>query len=410
MTAKRRSRRLLNEDTFEEQLLLKDRVLDTASEGVTISDPSLPDNPLIYVNEGFERLTGYSAEEAIGGNCRFLQGADTDPEAAEVIREALRNQRPCTVQILNYRKDGTPFWNRLSITPVRAEGGKVTHYIGIQSDVTAQKETEMALEAAKRQLEAANETMKRGLEAAARVQRALLPTEPPPVDGVTFAWRFQPSTELAGDLVNVFRLDDDHIGLYLLDVSGHGVASALMSVAVSRSLSVVPGTSLLFEGPDRRIAAPGEVASKLNEHFPFDPRTSQYFTLIYGVLNPGSRDFHYVTAGQTPPIRVPKEGGPHSLESSGPPIGLLAKPDLQERALRLDPGDRIILFTDGVFEAENPHGEEFSSVRLARCIASTRALPLDESLDSILNRVNKWCGDSGPQDDISMIGFEVAVS
>ena len=410
MASRQPLRRLLNDDASEEQLLLKDRALAAAFEGVTISDPSLPDNPLIYVNEGFERLTGYSAEEVIGRNCRFLQGPDTDPEATEVIREALRHQRACAVQILNYRKDGTPFWNRLSITPVRDAGGRVTHYIGIQSDVTVQKEAERALEAANRQLEAANEAMRKGLDAAARVQQALLPTDPPLVEGVEFAWRFQPSAELAGDLLNVFRLDSDHIGFYVLDVSGHGVAAALMSVAVSRLLSVVPGTSLLFEASGRRITSPGEVARRLNDHFPFDPRTSQYFTLIYGVLNPDSGEFRYVAAGHAPPIRVPKRGGLHSLESGGPPIGLLAKPDLQDRTLQLDPGDRIILYTDGVVEAENLHEEEFGIVRLARCLSSTRALPIGESLDSILSRVNKWCGESGPQDDISMIGFEMAGS
>ena len=84
---------------------------------MTISDPSLPDNPLIYANNGFEELTGYSAEEVIGRNCRFLQGPDTDEKSTEIIREAIRNERACTVQILNYKKDGTPFWNRLSITP-----------------------------------------------------------------------------------------------------------------------------------------------------------------------------------------------------------------------------------------------------------------------------------------------------
>ena len=402
--------KLLNDDAFEEQLLLKDRALAATAEGVTISNPALPDNPLIYVNEGFERLTGYSAAEVIGRNCRFLQGPDTHPDAMEEIRAALRNDRPCTVQILNYRKDGTPFWNRLSITPVRDSEGRVTHHIGIQSDVTVQKNTEDALRVAKGQLEVANEAMKKDLHAAVRVQRALLPSNPPRVDGVTFAWRFQPSAELAGDLLNVFRLDDDHIGLYVLDVSGHGVASALMSVAVSRLLAPATSGSLLFADSGERLASPGEVANELNEYFPFDPRTSQYFTLLYGILNPTSWEFHYVSAGHAPPIRVPRVGGPHSLESGGPPIGLLPSPELPDRVVRLDPGDRILLYTDGVVEAENPREEEFGTVRLARCLNATRKLPIEESLDSILSRVNKWCCESEPRDDISILALEVVGS
>ena len=117
------------EPPSETMLNLKDRALDVAAEGITIADARLPDMPLIYINEGFERLTGYSAEATLGNNCRFLQGPDTDPEAAEEIRSAIREQRPCLVEILNYRRDGTTFWNRLSITPVRDAAGIVTHFM-----------------------------------------------------------------------------------------------------------------------------------------------------------------------------------------------------------------------------------------------------------------------------------------
>ncbi|MDX1740977.1 MAG: PAS domain-containing protein, partial [Rhodothermales bacterium] len=170
--------RFLNSQEFSEQLLLKDRALAAAAEGITISDPRLPDNPLIYANEGFERLTGYAVSEVIGRNCRFLQGPDTSPETVDVIREAIRADEACTVQILNYRKDGSPFWNRLSITPVRDTSGVVTNHIGIQSDISAQKEAEEALQKAKKELETANAHMRQDLEAAARIQRALLPEKP----------------------------------------------------------------------------------------------------------------------------------------------------------------------------------------------------------------------------------------
>ena len=111
---------LLRERAPGDQLALKDRALDVAAEGVTIADARLPDRPLIYVNEGFERVTGYPAAEVLGRNCRFLQGPDTDPAAVAEIRAAVAGERECVVEILNYRKDGTPFWNRLSITPGRA--------------------------------------------------------------------------------------------------------------------------------------------------------------------------------------------------------------------------------------------------------------------------------------------------
>ena len=128
-----------------EWLVLKERALDVAAEGVAIADARFPDRPLIYVNKGFERMTGYAVAEVLGRNCRFLQGPETGAEAIAEIRAALAECRECLVEILNYRKDGSTFWNRLSITPVRDPSGEVTHFIGIQSDVTARREAEDGL-------------------------------------------------------------------------------------------------------------------------------------------------------------------------------------------------------------------------------------------------------------------------
>lgn len=107
--------RVLDPDAAQRLLELKDRALSSTAEGVTISDCRLRNNPIIYANEGFERITGYSISEVTGRNCKFLQGEGTDPAAIEEIRRGLRENRELTVEILNYRKDGTPFWNRLSI-------------------------------------------------------------------------------------------------------------------------------------------------------------------------------------------------------------------------------------------------------------------------------------------------------
>jgi PAS domain S-box-containing protein len=204
----------LNEYRWTEQLALKDRALAAASEGITISDARLPDNPLIYVNSGFEKLTGYSAESIIGKNCRFLQGPESDPSASEEIRRALREQRDCVVEILNYQKDGTPFWNRLSITPVRDADRKVTHYIGVQTDITARKNAEDALRQAKEELEVANSRMKTELEMAARIQRTMLPPAHVSLRGANLSWIFHPCDELAGDTLNFIPLDGERVVLY----------------------------------------------------------------------------------------------------------------------------------------------------------------------------------------------------
>jgi two-component system, cell cycle sensor histidine kinase and response regulator CckA len=121
------------------------RVVAATSEGILITDPNQPDNPIIYANPAFFRITGYESEEIIGRNCRFLQGADTDPETVARLRQAIQQQREIKTTLLNYRKDGQPFWNELKISPVLSETGELLYFVGFQTDVTEQKQAEQKI-------------------------------------------------------------------------------------------------------------------------------------------------------------------------------------------------------------------------------------------------------------------------
>src|SRR5262249_2441908 len=149
----------------------------------------------------------------------------------------------------------------------------------------------------------ANRRMRRDLEAAAKVQAALLPGALPRVPGATFAWYFQPCAELAGDLLNVVVLDGRHVALYVLDVVGHGVAAALLAVMVNRALARLLGLTAGAPCP----TPPAAVAARLNDEFPWDDRTEQYFTLLYGILDLDNRAFRYITAGHPGPLYVPRD-------------------------------------------------------------------------------------------------------
>jgi PAS domain S-box-containing protein len=127
-------------------LRLKERAMDEAPVGITVSDATVPDTPLVYVNDAFERITGYDRAAVLGRNCRFLQGERSDPEAIDEMGSAIREKRPTTVEVLNYRKDGAPFWNEVSIAPIRDSTGVVTHYVGFQTDVTDRKRAEVEVE------------------------------------------------------------------------------------------------------------------------------------------------------------------------------------------------------------------------------------------------------------------------
>lgn len=141
-------RALRNHERREQrrELERKDRAMDAAPVGITISDPEQADNPLIYVNERFTEVTGYDGAEILGSNCRFLQGENTSADSVAEMREAIDAVEPVTVELRNYRKDGTEFWNRVSIAPVRTEDGDLINYVGFQEDVTDEKETELQYE------------------------------------------------------------------------------------------------------------------------------------------------------------------------------------------------------------------------------------------------------------------------
>jgi PAS domain S-box-containing protein len=382
---------------------LQELALEAANEGITISDLRQPDDPIVYANRGFARLTGYEMDETIGRNCRFLQGPDTDPATIQRLREALDRRVPCSVDILNYRKDGTPFWNRLSITPVENDEGELTHYVGVQSDITARKRVE-------EKLARANQRMSRSLEAAAAIQRSLLPESMPDIPGIEFAWAFEPCYELAGDSLDVFRIDDEHVALYVLDVVGHGVPAALLSVTLSQVLSFLRRSSALSGSgsfaDSRLVSSPKAAVERLNQLFPMRQESRQYFTLFFGVLHLPSRTLRYVTAGHPAPVRSPAEGPCDYLPVGGFPVGMTREPEYREREARLSPGDRLFIYTDGLLEAENPEGREFGAERLSAEIRRRRQLPLADSVEALEATAKRWAGGR-LADDLSILALEI---
>ncbi len=128
-------------------------VIEASNDGIVVAEQEGDDNILIYANPAFERLTGYAVDDILYRDCRFLQGDDRDQPGLQAIREAVKSNQPCRQVIRNYRKDGTPFWNELSITPVFNEGDQLTYFIGIQKDVSdtveaRQRVTELEAEVA----------------------------------------------------------------------------------------------------------------------------------------------------------------------------------------------------------------------------------------------------------------------
>ncbi len=275
--------------------------------------------------------------------------------------------------------------------------------IAVWHDLTELKKTEG-------DLRRVNDKLKKDLEAAAMIQRSLLPVSSPRIKGLRAGWAFKPSEELGGDILNIFPLDENNVGLYVLDVTGHGVGASLLSVAASHFLSPFSESSFIRSNKTANkldLARPAEVAEKLNRHFTANPDVLQLFTLLYGVLNVETLEFCYVCAGHPQPIIISKDGRAHLTAGSGMPIGVDQNFEYAELCLKLKPGDRLYLYSDGVTEARNDKHEQFGSDRLMTCLSKAPAMTLSDNANYLIGQVEKWCAPSSPDDDMTLLVCEM---
>ncbi len=267
---------------------------------------------------------------------------------------------------------------------------------------------EAALEGQIAQLAQANEKMRNDLKAAARIQEALLPSIVPVSEGWEFAWSFVPCEELAGDFLNVFRIDDRRVGLFVLDVSGHGVAAALMSVTLSRLLSPSTGRSLLFrprgDGTFEPVT-PSGVMQLLNDRFQItDSTDGQYFTICYGILDTVSGSFRYSVAGHPAGLMRKSDDSCVSLKGGDLPIGFLSEVDYHEWEVTIEPGEQIYLFSDGLTEISRADGAEFGLERLGAYLCS-QSDGVGRTVGAIVQEALRWHGKTAPEDDVSVLAF-----
>ena len=281
----------------------------------------------------------------------------------------------------------------------------------LQQEVAERKRAEKAAHAAMLHTQQANDRMRRDLEAAARVQQSLLPEIVPNIPGVSFGWIYRPCTELGGDSLNVFPLSDHEVGMYVLDVTGHGVPASLLSVTLSRVLIPRSDLSCLFTNEDRvtggkTLVSPAEVATRLNHMFPMSKGDNQYFTLLYGIFNTHEKTFRYVCAGHPAPILFTKGQEATVCEARSLPIGLFEDEQYEECTLQLEIGSRLYLYSDGVLEAMDPQREIFGETRLKSVIESNQTMSLQESVDSIGTIVSNWTTIGQVHDDLSILALE----
>jgi phosphoserine phosphatase RsbU/P len=251
----------------------------------------------------------------------------------------------------------------------------------------------------------AHERMRQDLARAAAIQKSLLPHQSPLIRGLRVAWAFEPSEDLGGDILNIFLLDEKHVAFYVLDVTGHGIASSLLSVAASHFLS--PYSDLSFARKNGNgIACPTEVVSRLSRQFGSNENFSQFFTILYGILDLDTYECGYVCAGHPPPVLL-SGGKARVLEGGDLPVGVVSDAQYTARRVKLAKGDRLFIYSDGISEARNAEGQMYGESRFIDMLTASGDRPVNEVVDHVLGRVSLWTAPASPSDDISLLTLEI---
>jgi PAS domain S-box-containing protein len=287
------------------------------------------------------------------------------------------------------KADGEEFPVQVTLNAIDLEGKPAL--IAVWHDLTEIKRTEARL----REL---NDRMQKELERASEFQRSLLPAPSLPSEWFESAWFYKPCDELGGDSLNIFPIENEKIGFYVLDVTGHGATSALLSVTATHFLS-----GFLKSIP------PGEAAVLLNQYFSAGNSTSRTLTLVNGVLDLKSRVFRYTAAGHIGPVVLRKDGRVEQRQTQGIPIGMMADAQYPEESIALDPGDSIFLISDGVYEVRNAQDLQFGLEGVYAHLKREKAqgYSLEYTVNSLARAAYHWRIPKKPDDDISIVGFRL---
>ena len=276
-----------------------------------------------------------------------------------------------------------------------------------RGEVLARVQTQLKIRHLMKELLDKQKRLEEDLRAAATIQETLLPTNLPAWPELEVAWKFLPCDLIGGDIFNVVPLDATHLGFYMLDVSGHGVPSAMVTVSVAQLMTPHSGylKRKVPSPPFYEIVSPKEVLKELDKEYPFE-RFNKFFTIVYLLLNISQKGIIYSSAAHPPPLLLHRDGGLELLDKGGTIIGLNGVVPFEQEERRLQPGDKVIIYTDGVVEYFNLAEEPFGTERLYDLAQRLYKRPISEILDGIYEGLMDFGRHAKIQDDISLLGIE----
>jgi sigma-B regulation protein RsbU (phosphoserine phosphatase) len=272
-------------------------------------------------------------------------------------------------------------------------------------EVLARVQTHLALRRLQKQLQAANRKMERELAMAAEVQASLLPARLPDIPGWQMAVSLTPARETSGDFFDTIRLPGGKLGIVIADVVDKGVGAA-MFMAISSTLIRTYASEL----PDQ----PGQALAAVNQRILTDSQSQQFVTVFYATLDPASGQLTYANAGHNPPAWILEHDHVESSVQYGPgeivelrytgiPLGVDEEATWEERSIRLHEGDLLLLYTDGLTDAENKAGEPFGAARLLATCQADRSKSAIEIKNAILEHVYDFIGECWLEDDLAVM-------
>jgi len=367
----------------EESLRLQSAALEAAANAIAITDSQ---GLVIWVNPAFTLMTGYSSQESLHRDLSFLKSELHDPKFYLDLRGTINQGEVWHGEMVNRRKDGTLYPEEQTITPVTDDAGAIKYFVCIKQDITERKKAEQAL------LE--NASILKELEIAKQIQLSLLPPAPPPLPGIDCAGRCVSATHIGGDYYDIF-LNGDEVEMVIADVSGHSVGAALIMVE----------TRSVLRAQLQTLHSPPQILAALNDLLHDDlSRAELFITMSYLNYNTGTRRLRYTNAGHPPPLLYRSKTAEFSeLDAEGLIIGVKQGVSFEERALDVERGDLLLLYTDGIIEAEGAGGELFGTSRLQAILTREYRKPSAEIIDSVLAAVRAYSGSASFRDDISML-------
>lgn len=380
----------------EHELIIMGKALENSLNAIAVSDT---EGNLEYVNNAFYLMWGLEYREEIPGiNIReFLKSS---PESSEIMQGL--EEMGCWLGELNLLNSrGLEFNVFLSSSIIKNDENNAIGIVSTFVDITMRKKAEQKLRESETRLAERNEVMERDLKLAQYAQNELIKVKVPESDLVTIGYRYKPLYKIGGDYFTFSVQREGSIGIFLGDVSGHGVASALF-------------ISLLKSVSDRVLrkysAHPSRYIKMLNSEL-LGNMSSYYITGIYGIFeknNNGDIKFTFTNGGHPSPIVIDREKNVKLIKGKSMVIGVNQNETFEEYKIKLNKGDRVFLYTDGIPETMNEKSEMLGfEERLVNTFLEGSNSDLENQLDFIFNSVDSFRGDAEVNDDMLLIGFEV---